>query len=147
MTVVEYLSQIHVLEKKIEQLVIRAAEFERLSFSVPSISFDRDRIDCAPNLEAPFIKWLEKKDAVDDEISELKLKAEKLKTEIFSSIDELEDEQHKNILIMRYLNRLSWEQIATKTYMSVSTVKRLHIKAKSLIKVPEITTKMHVDKL
>ena len=78
MTVVEYLSQIHVLEKKIEQL-IRAAEFERLSFSVPSLSFDRDRIDCAPNLEAPFIKWLEKKDAVDDEISELKLKAEKTK--------------------------------------------------------------------
>ena len=56
MTVVEYLSQIHFIEKKIEQLTIRAAEFERLSFSVPSVSFDRVRVDCARNLDAPFVK-------------------------------------------------------------------------------------------
>ncbi len=140
MTVVEYLSQIHFIEKKIEQLTIRAAEFERLSFSVPSVSFDRVRVDCARNLDAPFVKWLVKKDEVDDEIKKLKLKAEKLKAEIFALIDQIDDEQCKNILIMRYLNNLSWEQIATEMYMSLSTVKRLHGKAKSLIQVPEKQT-------
>ena len=135
MTVVEYLSQIHFIEKKIEQLTIRAAEFERLSFSVPSVSFDRDRVDCARNLDAPFVKWLQKKDEVDDKIKKLKLKAEKLKAEIFCVIDQIEDEQCKNILIMRYLNRLSWEQIATEMYMSLSTVKRWHKTSLSLLKI------------
>lgn len=135
MTVVEYLSQIHFIEKKIEQLTIRAAEFERLSFSVPSVSFDRVRVDCARNLDAPFVKWLVKKDEVDDEIKKLKLKAEKLKAEIFALIDQIEDEQCKNILIMRYLNRLSWEQIATEMYMSLSTVKRWHKTGLSLLKI------------
>ena len=135
MTVVEYLSQIHFIEKKIEQLTIRAAEFERLSFSVPSVSFDRIRVDCARNLDAPFVKWLQKKDEVDDEIKKLKLKAEKLKAEIFALIDQIEDEQCKNILIMRYLNRLSWEQIATEMYMSLSTVKRWHKTGLSLLKI------------
>jgi len=134
----EYLSQVYHLEQRIKQLKLRSEEFERLSLSVPGPNYDGIRVDGTRNLDAPFVKWLIKKDEVDRKIQALEEKVANLKVEILAVIDALENEDYKNILIMRYLDTLTWEEIATKMYYSVATVKRWHNKALEKINVTKL---------
>ncbi len=138
MTTKEYLSQVYHLERKIKQLKLRSEEFERLSYSVPGPSYD-EKIGSNPNrnLEAPFVKWLMKKDEVDRKIQSIEEEVASLKTTILAAIDELENEDYKNILIMRYLDTLTWEEIAEKLYCSEKTVRRWHSIAINLINLKE----------
>ncbi len=136
MTAKEYLSQVYQFEKKIKQLKLRSNEFERLSLSVPGSNYDGVRVDGTRNLDAPFVKWLMKKDEVDRSIDSLQKKVARLKHEILKVIDTLENEDYKNILIMRYLDTLTWEEIATKLYVARRTVLRWHDKAIELINIP-----------
>ena len=57
----KYLQQIQRLSNHIERLKDEAREYERLANSVPGQTFDRERVDCTRNLEAPFVKWIYKK--------------------------------------------------------------------------------------
>lgn len=136
MTTKEYLSQVYHLERKIKQLKLRSEEFERLSYSVPGPSYG-ERIGSNPNrnLEAPFVKWLIKKDEVDRKIQSLEEEVASLKATILAAIDELENEDYKNILIMRYLDILTWEEIAEKMYYSLATIKRWHNRALDMLKI------------
>lgn len=136
MTTKEYLSQVYHLERKIKQLKLRSEEFERLSYSVPGPSYG-ERIGSNPNrnLEAPFVKWLMKKDEVDRKIQSLEEEVASLKATILAAIDELENEDYKNILIMRYLDILTWEEIAEKMYYSLATIKRWHNRALDMLKI------------
>ncbi len=126
MTAKEYLSQVYLLEKKIRQLKLRSKAFERMSYSVPGLNLDGVKVDGTRNLDAPFVKWIIKKDEVDRIIATLQDKVLKLKDEILIVINTLENEDYKNVLIMRYLDTLTWEKIAENLYCSTSTVKRWH---------------------
>lgn len=135
MTNKEYLSQVYRLELKIKQLKVRSEEFERLSNTVPGSNYDGIRVDGTHNQEAPYVKWIVKKSEVDIKIATLQKELERLKVEILEVIENLENEDHKNVLIMRYLDIQTWEKIAEKLYCSTSTVKRWHGQALSNIKI------------
>lgn len=135
MTNKEYLSQVYLLELKIKKLKVRSEEFERLSNTVPGSNYDGIRVDGTHNQEAPYVKWIVKKSEVDNKIVTLQKELERLKVEILEVIENLENEDHKNVLIMRYLDIQTWEKIAEKLYCSTSTVKRWHGQALSNIKI------------
>lgn len=135
MTNKEYLSQLYHLEKKIRQLKLRSDEFERLSLTVPGSNFYAVRVDGTRNSEAPFVKWLIKKAEVDEVIDSLQKEETRLKIEIMQVIEKLENEDYKNVLIMRYLDTQTWEKIAENLYCSTSTVKRWHKNAVELLKL------------
>lgn len=135
MTNKEYLSQVYHLELKIKQLKVRSEEFERLSNTVPGSNYDGIRVDGTHNQEAPYVKWIVKKSEVDIKIATLQKELERLKVEILEVIENLENEDHKNVLIMRYLDIQTWEKIAEKLYCSTSTVKRWHGQALFNIKI------------
>lgn len=135
MTNKEYLSQVYHLELKIKQLKVRSEEFERLSNTVPGSNYDGIRVDGTHNQEAPYVKWIVKKSEVDIKIATLQKELERLKVEILEVIENLENEDHKNVLIMRYLDTQTWEKIAEKLYCSTSTVKRWHNKALELVTI------------
>jgi RNA polymerase sigma factor (sigma-70 family) len=134
MTAKEYLSQVYQLEHKIKQLKLRSDEFERLSLSVPGSNYDGVRVDGTRNQEAPYVKWIVKKSEVDGKITALQKDLERLKVEILQVIEKLENEDYKNVLIMRYLDTLTWDKIADNLYCSISTVKRWHKVAIELLK-------------
>ena len=56
-----------------------------------------------------------------------------LKAEAILKIEELENEDYKNLLVLKYLKFQTIEEIASKLCTSVATVKRWHIKALELI--------------
>lgn len=85
------------------------------------------------NLEAPFIKWIMKKDEIDRKIKQFKFDLDFLKAEALLKIEELENEDYKILLVLKYLKFQAIKEIASKLYVSVSTVKSWHIKALELI--------------
>lgn len=133
MTNKEYLSQVYHLELKIKQLQLRSEEFERLSNTVPSSNYDGIRVDGTHNQEAPYVKWIVKKSEVDNKIADLKKELERLKVEILQVIEKMENEDYKNLLIMRYLDTQTWEKIAENLYCSTSTAKRWHKNALNIL--------------
>ena len=124
MTSKEYLESIGKLERKISAMKLRSQEYDRLSLSLPSQDFSRERVQTSPNLEAPFVKWVMKKVDLDRQIEEYEKNLKNLKAEALLKIEELENEDYKNVLVMRYLKYMSWDDISKALYISVSTVKR-----------------------
>jgi hypothetical protein len=131
----EYLSRYHEAEIKINKLQQMVDEYIRLANSIPGINFDAIRVDGTKNLKAPFEKWILR--ALDDEavILELKSKLPIIKGEIIAVIDELEDKELRKLLIYRYLDWSSWQEIAEKMFVSISTLKRWHKEALLEIKI------------
>lgn len=126
MDIKQYLSRYHYLELDIKHMQDEIKEYERLANSIPGMNFDAIRVDGTRSLDAPFTKWIHK--ALDKElqIADLKKQLQMIKCEIISVIDKLEDTEHKKLLIYRYIDWESWNEIASKLYISVSTLKRWH---------------------
>ena len=129
MTVKEYLSRYHKTKVKIELLKQQVEEYIRLANSIPGINFDTIRVDGTKSLKAPFEKWINK--TLDNEllIKELERNLPIIKGEIISLIEGLENKQYGMILIHRYIDWLSWRQIADKMFFSSATIRRWHDKA------------------
>lgn len=101
-------------------------EYERLANSIPSMNFDAIRVDGTRSLDAPFTKWIHKALEKELQIVDLKKQLQLVKCEIISVIDKLDDTEHKKLLIYRYIDWESWNKIANKMYISLSTLKRWH---------------------
>ena len=123
----EYLEQIRKLEHKIYCMKLRSEYYNTMSLSIPGPTYG-EKIGSNPNrnTEAPFLKWLFKKDEIDREIGKLEEKLNSLKAEAIVKIETLENEDYKTILIKRYIEGCKWEEIANLIYVSKSTVKRWH---------------------
>ena len=136
MTSKEYLERIGNLERKINAMKMRSAEYDRMSLSIPGPSYG-ERIGSNPNrnTEAPFLKWLMKKDEIDREIEKLEKKLKDMQAEALLKIEELDNEDYKNVLVMRYIKYLSWEEICKSLYAARRTIMRWHEKALELITV------------
>jgi len=126
MTAKEYLMQVQKLEYKISRMKLRSEEYERLSHSIPGPNYDREPVSGTRNLDAPFIKWIMKKADIDREIEYLEEKLVNLKAEIMLTIEKLDSEDYKNVLVMHYINGLPFGEIAENLYVSESTVFRWH---------------------
>lgn len=136
MTTKEYLLQVRKLEYKISRMKLRSEEYERLSHSISSPKYDSEPVSGTRNLEAPFVKWIMKKCDLDKEIEALEEKLVNLKAEIMLTIETLDNEDYKNVLVMHYINDVSWEDIAEKMFVSLSTVFNWHRKSLQILKLP-----------
>jgi DNA-directed RNA polymerase specialized sigma subunit len=136
MNVKDYLCRYHDTEQKIMRMQAEVNEYIRLANSIPGMNFDAIRVDGTKSLEAPFVKWINR--ALENEllIADMRRNLPIIKGEIISLISELEDEQHKMVMIHRYIDWLSWNEIAAKMFVSYSSTRRLHGKAIALIKLP-----------
>ena len=65
-------------------------------------------------------------------------KAKNAKQEIETAIAKLEDETLQMILIYRYIDWLTWNEIATRVYYSDKTVRRKHDLAIGLLEFDQL---------
>ncbi|MDD2259443.1 MAG: DUF1492 domain-containing protein [Bacilli bacterium] len=137
MSVKDYLSRYHLMEQRIKRMKAVVAEFERLAATIPGCNFDLFRVDGTKKKEAPFVKWIYKALENEQEIKELIIKLPVVKKEIISTINELENSEYKRLLILRYIDWLSWRAIADIMLYSPATIRRWHDKAIIEIKVAE----------
>ncbi len=131
----EYLSRYHNTKVKIQKLQALVDEYIRLANEIPGIQFDAVRVDGGKNLKAPFEKWILKTLDYELEIKEMKTNLPIIKADILKSIEQLKDSEMERVLILRYIDWLTWNQIADEMYISRSTVKRWHVNALSGIQI------------
>lgn len=97
------------------------------------------RMPKSPNIdtEAPFVKWMIKRKTAEDELKELVKKSNLIKQETEKTIMALNDESYEMILVMRYLDWMTWEDIESRLYCSAATIKRKHEKAIPKMKITQ----------
>ena len=136
MTAKEYLSQVYKLDHKIYLMKLEVEEYHRLASSIPGQDFTRERVQTTRNLDAPFTKWIYKAIEKEEQIKKKMEELLRVKTEVMSVIDNIENDNLRVVLKLRYIDSLSWGEIAEKIYASDKTVRRWHNQALELIVVP-----------
>lgn len=130
MEIKTYLCRYHDMKKKIISCELLAEEYDRLAMTIPGPAYGKDVIH-GPNVNtsAPFEKWVLKKLDVDLEIEELRRQLPIVREETIDLISTLENKDWQRILIYRYLDWLTWEEISSKLYCSTRTIRRWHEEA------------------
>lgn len=135
MTAYEYLNQVYYIDRKIKFDLMELEELRARATSISSPSFG-EKVKSTAKTEAPFVRVLERiwkqESKVNAELNELEAKREEVK----SAIERLENKDERFILLYRYINRMTWEEIGLEMSMSERTVRRYHRSALGKIVVP-----------
>ncbi len=137
MTAKEYLNQARHLDALINSRLREIDYWRDLSSSVSGTRFDG--MPHSPNrpTEAPFVRCLEKIDEIQRSVEEKVAYLVRLKEEINTAIDMLEDRDEQLVLRYRYLDDCTWEEISRMLNVSLRTVHRIHGSALQNFSVPD----------
>lgn len=128
MTAREFLNRPFILNNKINDKKIKLGYYRELSCSVSSPGFE-EHYSSNRNIKAPFERYLEKIDALEEELAEDYKKLEELCCELDSAIDLVEDPMEQMILRYRYIELKSMPEISVQMHYSLRWTKRLHRRA------------------
>ncbi|MBM6831063.1 MULTISPECIES: sigma factor-like helix-turn-helix DNA-binding protein [Bacillota] len=137
MTAKEYLNQARHLDALINCRLREIDYWRDLSSSVSGTRFDG--MPHSPNrpTEAPFVRCLEKIDEIQRSVEEKITYLVRLKEEINTAIDKLENRDEQLVLRYRYLDDCTWEEISRMLNVSLRTVHRIHGSALQNFSVPD----------
>ena len=124
MTTKEYLGQISRLNRMINNKLTEIAQLKDMAESI-SAPQSGERVQTTPNFDkigTRYAKIDEMERKIDGMVDELVDKKEK----IIQQIDSMEDENTYNILFARYIEKKTFEVIATEMKYSWRQVVRLH---------------------
>ena len=124
MTTKEYLGQISRLNRMINNKLTEIAQLKDMAASI-SAPQSSERVQTTPNFDkigTRYAKIDEMERKIDGMVDELVDKKEK----IIQQIDSMEDENTYNILFARYIEKKTFEVIATEMKYSWRQVIRLH---------------------
>lgn len=132
-----YLCRYHNLLEKIEKKKQYLAFCDERASSTLGPNYGERINNPNPNTEAPFVRWVFKKIETEEEIEELEKKLIKVKIQIETAINSIQDEELQMILTYRYIDWLSWSDIGLKIYYSDKTIRRKHDQALELLQIDQ----------
>lgn len=124
----EFLNRPFILNNKINDKKIKLGFYRELSCSPSSPGFE-EHFPSNPNTKAPFVRYLEKIDDLEQEIAEDYKMLDEIKNEVDNAIDVVEDPMEQMILRYRYLEFLSMPDISVRMHYSLHWTKKLHRRA------------------
>lgn len=137
MKVKDYLYQSYRLDQRISSNLLELERLKEMSISVSAINYDKDYVQTTRNTEAYFVKCLAKIDELRSEIDEeVKLMVE-LKKQIRDTIMQVTNTDEKMVLVYRYIQNHTWEQIGETLHADARTIRRWHCKAIQKVVLPE----------
>jgi RNA polymerase sigma factor (sigma-70 family) len=136
MTAKEYLNQARHLDALINCRLREIDYWKDLSSGVSGSSFEPHYNPNHPT-EAPFVRCLEKIDEIQRSVEEKVAYLIKLRDEINSRIDMLDNREEQLLLRYRYLDGCTWEEIGQMLNVSLRTVHRIHGMALQHFPVPD----------
>lgn len=136
MTAKEYLNQARHLDALINCRLREIDYWRDLSSSVSGSNFEPHYNPNKPT-EAPFVRCLEKIDAIQRDVAEKIAYLVRLEGEINTAIDALEMRDEQLVLRYRYLDDCTWEEISRMLNVSLRTVHRIHGSALQSFSVPD----------
>ena len=138
MTAKEYLKQAYLLDKQIQVEVNTLEQLRDMRGTIQGCSYG-EKVGSNPNrnLEAPFIRTIEKIWELEEKINNQITKLVSLQSEIDEAINQMSDPGEKLLLKYRYLHNLDWTDVAKRMAVSERTVHRIHSSALANFIVPE----------
>ncbi len=127
MTIKEYLQQKFILEKRIQDKEDELNELRAKIESAKSQKF-AERVQTTQNVNNNADMIVEML-AFEEEIEKQKNDLIKLSREISKAINNVEKQEYKRVLELRYLKCLKWDDVADKMNVSERQVHRIHSKA------------------
>lgn len=137
MTAKEYLKQAYLLDKQIQVEVNTLEQLRDMRGTIQGCSYG-EKIGSNPNrnLEAPFIRTIEKIWELEEKINNQIVRLVSLQSEIDEAINQMSDSGEKLLLKYRYLHNLDWTDVAKRMAVSERTVHRIHSSALANFVVP-----------
>ena len=137
MTVQEYLSQGYRLEEYIACDMQRLENAQALARSIPSSLADGNRVCASPAREAPFVRALERAEAIREKVTaELDLLLA-LKEQMERVISSVPGEDLRLILTSRYMDHKTFPEIAKLLHISRNTARTRHDRALACLALPD----------
>lgn len=127
MTTKEYLSQISRLDRMIENKLTELSQLKDLSQGLSAISYE-EKVHTTPNFDRIGTTYC-KIEAMEENIDKLIDEYVDKRDKIIEQIDNMEDETYYDILFSRYIEKKTFEKIATDMHYSFRNTTRLHGKA------------------
>lgn len=138
MTVKNYLSQLYRLDELIKSYQREVCSLKELSLSVGSQDTSKDAVCVSKDNSASFTRIVDKIADLEAKINSEIEHYISVKNEIHSVIEAVADNDEKLCLRYRYIEFMTWEQIADEMDYSVMQVTRIHRRALQKVKIPEI---------
>ena len=134
----KYLSQIRFTNQEIKSRVEERDQLKQ-SVIIKTSSFKTDKVQESgtQHYDDKYMKFIEVSEEINRKIDELF----NLRMKISNEIDQLDKAEHRILLRMRYINLLSYENIAVKMGYDIRHVHRLH--GKALQEFDKRVTKCH----
>ena len=132
---IRYLSRYRRLNQRIDRLLEEQSRWRERALKItPTLSQAPGGGGSGSPIERPMDKVLEIEKEVDREIDELQI----VRKEIRAALNQLEDENLKLLMEYRYIDGMTWEQIAVKMDISWRWSIKLHGKALGKIKISSL---------
>lgn len=121
-----YLSRYRRLNERIDRLLEEQSRWREMALKItPVLSQTPGGGESGSPIERPMDKVLEIDEEIKREIEELQT----VRQGIRSALDQLEDEKLKLLMEYRYIDGMTWGQIAVEMHYSYMQICRLHGKA------------------
>ena len=130
-----YLSQYYYAYQKVDSLKEELHCLEELANGTQGINYDEPVVQKSRSLKAPFIRYIDKIQKKEEELSNKVEELLNLKDEIHEAIATVNDPVMELVLTYRYINFWEWGDIASKLHYAESYVYKLHRKAISSVKL------------
>ena len=127
MTAKEYLLRYQAVKREIEDLDYRMAQL-RLKYAAPSAIGYSD-MPKAHNTEHDLSEYVAKMDELTDYMISKYTRLRGIEVDIYKRVDQMQDQTERDILRTRYIDGLTWDQIALKLGYSRRNVTRIHGRA------------------
>ena len=137
MRVETYLSQGRLLNQRINYQLKKLGELKNAACSLPAVTIRKDKVQSSTDGDAPFVRALIRVEEMEEKINrEIDMLAD-LKEEIMEVIGQVDSEELQMVLIYRYLEGMTWEEIGELLHAGRSTIIRWHQIAIDQIVLPE----------
>lgn len=135
MTAKEYMEQARYLDMQINSKIEQIRNLNELATKATTVYSDMPH---SPNrntsrMEETVVKIIDLESEIDRDIDTLV----DLKREIQAVINNVEDEKYRILLELRYINQMSWEEIAVHLGYDLRYTHKIHGRALQKVTVPE----------
>lgn len=131
---IQYLSRYRRLNQRIDRLLEEQSRWRERALKItPTLSQAPGGGGSGSPIERPMDKVLEIDEEINREIDTLQT----IRQEIREALNQLEDESLKLLMEYRYIDGMTWEQIAVKMHYGFQWVCKLHGRALNRLRIKE----------
>lgn len=134
MTAKEYLLRYRTVKREIEDIDMRMAQL-RLKYAAPS-AIDYSDMPKAHNSEHDLSDYIAKMDELTDYLISKYTRLRGIEVDIYMRVDRMENQQERELLRYRYIDGMTWADIAEKMNTSERNVYFIHGRALRNFKTP-----------